>query len=145
MVFELLLALFAVIGLAACLRRIAGALLYPVQGALLFLPGRGDGGDLEHRLKGVRALCADGKLQNAAIFLADLGLDETGLATAQALCRRYPQVRFCLLEQTDSAVFREASLGLEPLRQAARQTSETNTQREKKEETEWPLSRKSKH
>lgn len=99
MVWEILLALFSVIGLAACIRFAAGLLLYPVRGALIFLPARGDGRDLEHQLKGIRALSSGGQLEGETVFLTDMGLDEEGLATAERLCRRYPSLRLCVLER----------------------------------------------
>ena len=102
MVYEILLALFGVIGLAACVRFLAGLLLYPVRGALILIPARGDGRDLEHQLKGLRALSAEGKLEGETGFLADFGLDEAGLAAAETLCRRYSNLRYCILEPDDS-------------------------------------------
>lgn len=102
MVWEILLALFSVIGVASCIRFVAGLLLYPVRGALIFLPARGDGRDLEHQLKGVRALSSDGKLEGETVFLTDMGLDDQGLAAAAQLCRKYPSLRFCQLEREDS-------------------------------------------
>lgn len=102
MVWEMILALFGVIGLAACVRFVAGLLLYPVKGALILLPAQGDGAQLEHQVKGLRALASDGKLEGTLIFLADFGLNDEGLAAAETLCRRYPNLRFCVLEQEET-------------------------------------------
>lgn len=102
MVYEILLALFGVIGLAACVRFVWGLLVYPVRGALILIPAQGDGRDLEHQLKGLQTLVNDGKLENTTVFLADYGLDEEGLATAETLCRRYPHLQFCVLTAEDS-------------------------------------------
>ena len=96
MVWDILLALFSVIGLATCVRFAAGLLLYPVRGALIFLPARGDGRELEHQLKGLRALSSD-----ETVFLTDMGLSEEGLEAARQLCRRYPSLRFCVLKRED--------------------------------------------
>ena len=101
MVWDILLALFSVIGLAACVRFAAGLLLYPVRGALIFLPARGDGRELEHQLKGLRALSSDGRLEGETVFLTDMGLSEEGLEAGMQLCRRYPSLRFCVLKRED--------------------------------------------
>ena len=102
MMWEILLTLFSVIGVAACIRFAAGLLLYPVRGALIFLPARGDGRDLEHQLKGIRALSSDGKLEGETVFLTDMGLTREGLEAAAQLCRKYPSLRFCVLEREDN-------------------------------------------
>lgn len=102
MVWEILLALFGVIGLAACVQFVAGLLLYPVKGTLILIPARGNGRELEHQVKGLRALSAGGKLEGETVFLADFGLDDEGLAAAETLCRRYPNLRFCVLEQEET-------------------------------------------
>ena len=73
-----------------------------LPGALIFLPARGDGRDLEHQLKGIRALSSDGKLEGETIFLTDMGLNREGLAAAAQLCRKYPALRFCVLEREDN-------------------------------------------
>lgn len=86
-------------------------ILYPVCGGTVALPGAGssyfparpgDGRDLEHQLKGVRALSSDGKLEGETVFLTDMGLTQEGLAAAAQLCRKYPALRFCELEREDS-------------------------------------------
>lgn len=99
MVWEILLAVFCAIGLAACIRFAVGRLVYPIRGVLIILPARGDGHTLEHQLKGLCALSGEGRLEGETIFLADCGLDDEGLANAERLCRRYPAVRFCVFEQ----------------------------------------------
>lgn len=99
MVWEILLAVFCAIGLAACIRFAVGRLVYPIRGALIILPARGDGRALEHQLKGLWTLSSEGRLENERIFLADFGLNDEGLANAERLCRRYPGVRFCVVEQ----------------------------------------------
>ena len=99
MVWEILLAVFCVIGLAACIRFAVGRLVYPVRGAVILLPARGDGRLLEQQLKGLTALSGEGKLDCGTIYLADVGLDSDGLAAAERLCRRYPELRFCVVEQ----------------------------------------------
>lgn len=99
MVYEILLALFGVIGLAACVRFVAGLLLYPIRGALILIPAQGDGRGLEHQLKGLQALSDEGKLEGETVYLADFGLNEEGLAAAKLLCRRYPNLHYCVLEE----------------------------------------------
>ena len=99
MVWEILLAVFCVIGLAACIRFAVGRLVYPVRGAVILLPARGDGRLLEQQLKGLTALSGEGKLDCGTISLADVGLDSDGQAAAELLCRRYPELRFCVVEQ----------------------------------------------
>ena len=83
MVWEILLAVFCAIGLAACIRFAVGRLVYPVQGAIILLPALGDGRLLEQQLKGLTALSGEGKLDIDAIYLADAGLDSDGLAAAE--------------------------------------------------------------
>ena len=51
-VWEILLAVFCAIGLAACIRFAVGRLVYPVRGAIILLPALGDGRLLEQQLKG---------------------------------------------------------------------------------------------
>lgn len=102
MVLEILLALFAAAGVAACLRLLVGRLVYPLRGAVILIPAKGDGGELEHQLKGVYALSAGGQLEQETICIADAGLNDAGRATALRLCRRYPSLRLCRLEQTGS-------------------------------------------
>ena len=58
-----------------------------------------DGRLLEQQLKGLTALSGEGKLDIDAIYLADAGLDSDGLAAAERLCRRYPELHFCAAEQ----------------------------------------------
>lgn len=101
MVMEILLALFAAAGVAACLRLLAGRLVYPLRGAVILLPARGDGRELEHQLKGVYALSAGGRLEQETICIADAGLNDEGRAAALRLCRRYPALRLCRLEQEE--------------------------------------------
>ena len=76
-----------------------GGWSYPVRGAIILLPALGDGRLLEQQLKGLTALSGEGKLDIDAIYLADAGLDSDGLAAAERLCRRYPELRFCAAEQ----------------------------------------------
>lgn len=102
MLCEILLAIFGTIGLAACLRYVLSRLLFPVRGVMILIPGQGDGAALEHTVKGVRALSATGKLEHESIYIADCGLSREGLATAQRLCRRYPDVEFCVLDGIDT-------------------------------------------
>ena len=97
MVWEILLAVFCAIGLAACIRFAVGRLVYPVRGASI--PALGDGRLLEQQLKGLTALSGEGKLDIDAIYLADAGLDSDGLAAAERLCQRYPELHFCAAEQ----------------------------------------------
>ena len=99
MVWEILLAVFCAIGLAACIRFAVGRLVYPVRGAIILLPALGDGRLLEQQLMGLTALSGEGKLDIDAIYLADAGLDSDGLAAAERLCRRYPELRFCAAER----------------------------------------------
>ena len=99
MVYEILLALFGVIGLAACVRFAWGLLVYPIHGALILIPAQGDGQDLEHQLKGLQALADEGKLTKERIFLADCGLTEEGRQVALALTRKYPGIGLCTVEK----------------------------------------------
>ncbi len=103
MVWEILLALLGAIGLAACLRFAAGRLLYPVRGALIVLPARGDAQGLEHQLKGLSALSRDGQLAGETVLVADLGLSPEGRAAAERLCRRYPALTLVTPEREDNS------------------------------------------
>lgn len=102
MALEILLTLFALIGLAACVRMAAGMLLYPVKGAWILLPAQADGADLEHQIKGIRSLSEDGKLSSEEIYILDLGLSDTGLAVAELLCTNYPNVHYCVPTPEDT-------------------------------------------
>lgn len=102
MALEILLTLFALIGLAACVRLVTGLLLYPVKGAWILLPAQADGDDLEHQIKGLRSLSVDGKLAAAEIYILDLGLSDTGLAVAETLCTSYPNVHYCVPAPEDT-------------------------------------------
>ena len=102
MVWEIILAVFGIIGLAACVRFIAGLLLFPVKGTMILIPARGDGRTLEHTVKGIRALSAAGMLSGESVYIADCGLDRDGLAAAERLCLRYPEIEYCTLEDIDT-------------------------------------------
>lgn len=102
MLCEILIAMLAVIGLGACVRFGMGLLLYPLRGVIILLPAHGDGRELEHKLKALRALSGEGKLEHEQIYLADMGLDSQGRALAQSLLRRYPHVGWCALEETQT-------------------------------------------
>ena len=104
MVWEILLAVFCTIGLAACIRFAVGRMVYPIRGALIILPARGDGRTLEHQLKGLWALSSEGRLEDERIFLADFDLNDEGLANAERLCRRYPGVCFCVMTQEQDSI-----------------------------------------
>ena len=43
--------------------------------------------------------CPPWALDIDAIYLADAGLDSDGLAAAERLCQRYPELHFCAAEQ----------------------------------------------
>ena len=101
MAWEILLAVFGVIGVAACARCAVGLLLYPVKQVVILIPAAGDGHDLEHTVKGLRALSNAGKLEGEQILLADRGLTPEGRYTAKELCRRYPELELCVWEETD--------------------------------------------
>ena len=103
MAWEILLAVFGVIGVAACVRCVLGLLLYPVRQVVILIPAEGDGHNLEHTVKGLRALSNAGKLEGEQLLLADRGLTPEGLFTAKELCRRYPEVELCIWEETDEA------------------------------------------
>ena len=75
------------------------ALILSLTTLFCALPALGDGRLLEQQLKGLTALSGEGKLDIDAIYLADAGLDSDGLAAAERLCRRYPELRFCAAEQ----------------------------------------------
>lgn len=102
MVYEITLALFGVVGLAACVRFVWGLLVYPLRNVIILLPAKGDGRDLEPRLKAVQALRDEGKLEDETLYLADFGLDEAGLALAEQLCRCYPNAGFCVMTEEDA-------------------------------------------
>ena len=77
-----------------------GGWCYPVRGAITLSARRwATRRLLEQQLKGLTALSGEGKLDIDAIYLADAGLDSDGLAAAERLCRRYPELRFCAAEQ----------------------------------------------
>ena len=99
MLCEILIAILAAIGLGACVRFGMGLLLYPLRGVIILLPAHGDGRELEHKLKTLRALSGEGRLEHEQIYLADMGLDSQGLALAHTLLRRYPQVGWCTMEE----------------------------------------------
>ena len=99
MLCEILIAVLATVGLCACVRFGAGLLLYPLRGVIILLPARGDGRDLEQKLKALSALSCEGKLEHEQIYLADMGLDPQGTALAQTLVRRYPHVGYCTMEE----------------------------------------------
>lgn len=101
MLCEILIAILAAIGLAACVRFAMGLLLYPLRGIIILLPAHGDGRELEHKLKALRSLSNEGKLEHEQIYLADMGLDSQGLAVARALLRRYPSVGWCSLSEME--------------------------------------------
>lgn len=73
----ILLAALAALGLFSLLWLGFGRLLIPAAGIHILVPVHGDGGDLEHNLKGLRWLCATGLL-DARIDLLDAGLTDTG-------------------------------------------------------------------
>ncbi len=102
MALEILLTLFALIGVAACVRLVLGVLLYPVKGAWILLPAQGDGENLEHQIKGLCSLSDEGKLSAEEIYLLDLGLNDTGLAVAELLCASYPKVHYCVPAPEDT-------------------------------------------
>ena len=99
MVYEILLAVFGVIGLAACVRFVWGLMIYPIHSALILIPAQGDGQDLEHQLRGLQFLCDEGKLEGETILLADCGLTEEGRQAAMMLTRKYPGIGLCTLER----------------------------------------------
>ena len=99
MVWEILLAILSVIGLAACVRFVLGLLVYPIRDALILIPAQGDGRALEHQLRALQLLSDEGKLTGQRVFLADCGLDEEGVALAQRLCQTYPGVQLCVITE----------------------------------------------
>ncbi len=93
--WEIALALSAVIGLLSIGWLCFGRLLIPAGGsAVVVLPGRGDGGDLEHAVRGILWLRGAGLLEGQVI-IADCGLSAQGKAVAIALCLREPSVSLC--------------------------------------------------
>ncbi len=102
MALEILITLFALIGVAACVRLVMGVLLYPVQGAWILLPAQGDGSDLEHRIRGLRALSEEGRLSDTEIYLLDLGLNDAGLSVAEQLCTNWTNVHYCIPTPEDT-------------------------------------------
>ncbi len=108
---DILIALFAAIGILAVLWLIIGKLFTPapaVSSSLLqVLPASGDG----HQLEGqVRAILWQNYCQSIScpLILADCGLNAEGLKAAHCLTRRWPAVHICkpeelgaLLSQTD--------------------------------------------
>ena len=73
----ILLAALAALGLFSLLWLGFGRLLIPAAGIHILVPVHGDGGDLEHNLKGLRWLCATGLL-DARFDLLDARLTDTG-------------------------------------------------------------------
>lgn len=82
----ILLASLAAVGLFTLLWLGLGRLLLPTHGVHLLVPVKGDGGDLEHHLKGLRWLHATGLL-DAQIDLLDVGLSDTGRERVERLLR----------------------------------------------------------
>jgi len=101
---EILFAALAAIGLAALVWLVFGRLVAPVgrfrhSGCGLFavLLARGDGGELEHAVTGLKWL--QGKcLADFTILIADAGLDEDGQRVAAALMERDSFIRYCPLD-----------------------------------------------
>ena len=102
MVYEILLVFFGLIGLASCVRLAARRLLFPVREALILIPARGSGRELEQQLRGVHALSSEGLLEGATVLLSDQGLDAEGVAVAAQLCAKYPDLRLCPSEAEQS-------------------------------------------
>lgn len=82
----ILLASLAAVGLFTLLWLGLGRLLIPTHSIHLLLPVKGDGGDLEHNLKGLRWLHATGLL-DAQIDLLDAGLSDAGRERVERLLR----------------------------------------------------------
>lgn len=82
----ILVAALAALGLFSLLWLAFGRLLLPAGEVHILLPVAGDGGDLEHTLKGLRWLRAAGLL-SARIDLLDAGLSEAGRDRVARLLR----------------------------------------------------------
>ena len=83
----ILLAALAAVGLFTLLWLGLGRLLIPTHSVHLLLPVKGDGGDLEHNLKGLHWLHTAGLL-DAQIDLLDAGLSDAGRERVERLLRR---------------------------------------------------------
>lgn len=99
---EITLALLASVGLLCLGWALFGKLLTPVKdlGAPMFalVKGEGDGDGLEHTLSCLVWLRGR-DLAGCPVLLVDAGLSETGRQLAQCLCRRWPAVELCALEE----------------------------------------------
>ena len=81
----ILLAALAAVGLFTLLWLGLGRLLIPTHSVHLLLPVKGDGGDLEHNLKGLHWLHTAGLL-DAQIDLLDAGLSDAGRERVACTC-----------------------------------------------------------
>lgn len=100
LVLDFLMALFAAMGFLTLLWLAFGRLLTPPLGtapALVLLPARGDGEDLDLAVSHLIWL-QGGRITRFSIVLVDLGLTEQGRARVLALMERDPTLRCCLPE-----------------------------------------------
>ena len=108
---EILLALLAVAGLFALAWILFGRLLSPIgqltRPVWAILPADGDGEALERTVDNLLWL-QSGNLARFRILIADVGLSETGLATAMALRDRTPGLIFCSLRQVEEFITKDS-------------------------------------
>lgn len=90
---EVLTAILCVLGLTGFLWWLLGRLVRPLPGqsACILLPGRGDGAELEHTVRGFVWLRSLGVVK-VPILIADLGLEPAGREIALRLCSRWPGI-----------------------------------------------------
>lgn len=100
MIGEIIVSLLAAGGLLAVCWLMFGHMLVPVGNGgtpvYAVIPALGGGEELEHAVSGLLWL-RSGDLARFTIVVADFGLDESGLAVAQALLRREPDLIYCPL------------------------------------------------
>lgn len=99
---DILIALFAAIGILAALWLVIGKLLTPASptpsGLFQVLPASGDGCRLEGQVRGILwQNCCQGL--SCPLIVADCGLDEEGQQAARCLARRWPEVQVYKAEE----------------------------------------------
>ncbi len=109
---DILIALFAAIGILAVLWFVIGKILTPApavpSGLFEVLPASGDGHQLEQQ---VRSILWQNYCQGIScpLILADMGLDGEGRKAAQCLTRRWPAVQLCKGEELGTLLSQKAS------------------------------------
>jgi len=102
-IWQVLLALLAVVGLLALGWLLFGKLVTPVGGGPVYavVPAAGDGEHLEQDVKGLLWL-RGGELARFTIVIADSGLNDTGRRVAAALLTGSRGMVLCPMEQLET-------------------------------------------